>query len=183
MTASSRSIFSCNTLVWSLTWTILSWVFLTSSWSLATFSVSTISAWLPLRLSWSTPAVRSIQTSDASMIKTTRTFPAVDIGPLLPGTQWEKPRRNQLTPCAKHLESYRPRKLLCNGRNRSRIATPAFGLNLPYYTLLSGIPPTWRRNLDRLGYGTRAVSYSEWDWRHHVGPFAGRKGPATFPGS
>src|SRR5208337_2826068 len=153
ITASSRSIFSCNTWVWSLTWTILSWVFLTSSWSLATFSVSTIRAWLPLRLSWATPAVSNIQTSDVSKIKTTRTFPAVDIGPLLPETRWEKRRRNQLTPSAKHLESYRPRKLPRNGGDRSRIAIPAIGLNLPQYTLLSGIPPTWRRNL--VSEGTR----------------------------
>jgi hypothetical protein len=60
------------------------------------------------------------------MTKTTRTFPAVDIGPLLPEAQEEKRRHDQVTPGAKHLESYRPMKVLFNGGNRLRMAIPAF---------------------------------------------------------
>src|SRR5208337_3696401 len=137
---------------------ISSRVFFTSPWSLATFSVSSVSAWLPLRLSWVTPAVSNIQTSDASMTKTTRTFPAVDISSLLPETQGEKRRHDELTPGAKHLESYRPMKLRFNGGNRPRIAIPAFWLNLPQCTLLSGIPPTWKCN------GSRVVAVGSHRW-------------------
>src|SRR5208337_1487132 len=38
------------------------------------------------------------------------------------------------------------------------------------------------RRFPEVAASARAVSYSERDWRHHVGPSAGRKEPPTFPG-
>src|SRR5208337_25483 len=79
----------------SLTLTISSWVVFRSSSDLVTLSAKSMRALLPLRLSWVTPAARIGKAIDASMTRTTSTFPAVDIGSLLPRSQRVEGRRNR----------------------------------------------------------------------------------------
>src|SRR5271157_2076358 len=95
VTARSRTICSCTKMVSSLTLTISSWVVFRSSSNLVTLSAKSMRALLPLRLSWVTPAARIGKAIDASMTRTTSTFPAVDIGSLLPRSQREEGRRNR----------------------------------------------------------------------------------------
>src|SRR5271157_1645618 len=95
VTARSRTICSCTKTVSSLTLAVSSWVVFRSSSNLVTLPAKSIRALLPLRLSWVTPAPRIGQAIDASMLRTTSTFPAVDIGSLLPRSQREEGRRNR----------------------------------------------------------------------------------------
>src|SRR5208337_899609 len=95
VTARSRTICSCTKTVSSLTLAVSSWVVFRSSSNLVTLPAKSIRALLPLRLSWVTPAPKIGQAIDASMLRTTSTFPAVDIGSLLPRSEREEGRRNR----------------------------------------------------------------------------------------